>query len=179
MIFEKTSIEGCYHVVRNVPKDDRGYFSRIVDIKEFEQHGLNAKFVQISTSKNYSRGTLRGMHMQVGVAAEEKYISCVEGEVFDVCLDLRKDSLTYLKYCSVILSEEKGNAIYIPKGCAHGFISLKDNSQLIYFMTEEHNPALERGYHWNDPVFSIDWPIDPIRISEKDNKWPLIEKEGK
>lgn len=116
------------------------------------------------------------MHMQIGSSSEEKYVSCIDGEVFDVCLDLREDSPTYLKYCSAVLSEKNGDAIYIPKGCAHGFISLQDNSQLIYFMTEAHDPASERGYRWNDPAFSIEWPMEPILISEKDNSWPLIER---
>lgn len=174
MIFEKTSIDGCYVIKRNIPIDERGYFSRLADVDEFRDNGLNSNFVQISASKNYARGTLRGMHMQIGDASEEKYISCVDGEVFDVCLDLRKDSSTYLKYFSAILSEENGKAIYIPKGCAHGFISMKDNSQLIYFMTAPHNKEAERGYRWNDPAFGIDWPIEPTAISEKDSNWPLL-----
>ncbi len=174
MTFEKTTIEGCYIIRRNIPGDDRGYFSRLADTEEFKANGLNADFVQISASKNYKQGTLRGMHMQIGDSAEEKYISCVDGEVFDVCLDLRKDSPTYLKYCSVIMSEENGDSIYIPKGCAHGFISLKDNSQLIYFMTAAHDPKAERGYRWDDMAFGIDWPINPEVISEKDASWPLL-----
>ena len=98
----------------------------------------------------------------------------MDGEVYDVCLDLRKDSPTYLKYCSAVLSEENGQAFYIPKGCAHGFVSLKDNSQLIYFMTSAYDPMYERGYRWNDPAFSIEWPVHPAVISEKDSKWPMI-----
>ncbi|ADL33851.1 dTDP-4-dehydrorhamnose 3,5-epimerase RfbC1 [Butyrivibrio proteoclasticus B316] len=175
MIYEKLLVEGCYLFKRNIPKDERGYFSRIADVNEIKKTGLNAEFVQISASRNYKKGTLRGMHMQIGTSAEEKYISCVEGEVYDVCLDLRKTSPTYLKYCSAVLSEENGYAIYIPKGCAHGFVSLRDNSQLIYFMTNEHDKQAERGYLWSDPAFSIDWPILPEVISDRDNNWPLYE----
>lgn len=176
MIFRKMSIEGCYLIKRSIPGDERGYFSRLADIREFEENGLNASFVQISASKNYKRGTLRGMHMQKGTYAEEKYIVCVDGEVLDVCLDMRRDSSTYLQYCSVVLSADNGNAIYIPKGCAHGFISLKDDSQLIYFMTEAYDPAAEQGYRWNDQAFSIEWPFEPTLVSEKDSQWPLLER---
>ncbi len=175
MEFEKTSIEGCYIIKRNIPNDNRGYFSRLADTVEFKDNGLNSDFVQISASKNYKKGTLRGMHMQIGNSAEEKYICCVDGEVFDVCLDLRPNSPTYRKYCSVIMSEDNGTSIYIPKGCAHGFISLKDNSQLIYFMTTAHDAAAERGYRWNDEAFGIKWPLEPVIISEKDSKWELIK----
>lgn len=174
MIFEEQNIKGCYLIKRDIPSDKRGYFSRIVDVDEFKQRGINSDFVQISASKNYKKGTIRGMHMQVAPSEEEKLVCCVEGEVFDVCLDLRKDSETYLKYCSVTLSSENGVSFYIPKGCAHGFISLKDNSQLIYFMTSEYNPRCERGYRYNDSAFGIEWPIEPSVISEKDSLWPLI-----
>lgn len=175
MKFEELSIKGCYLVQRNIPMDERGYFSRLVDVEEFKEKGLDANFVQISASKNYKKGTLRGMHKQTGAATEDKLVCCVEGEVFDVCLDLRKDSPTYLKYCSAILSSENGRALYIPKGCAHGFISLKDNSQLIYFITSAYSPADERGYRWNDPAFAIEWPMEPVIVSAKDSNWPLME----
>ena len=177
MVFEEQSIAGCYLITRNIPRDDRGYFSRLADIEEFKKNGLNGEFVQISASKNYKKGTLRGMHMQVGQSSEEKLVCCVDGEVFDVCVDLREDSPTYLKYCSAILSAENGQAFYIPKGCAHGFISLKDDSQLIYFMTAEYDSTAEKGYRWDDPKFSIEWPMMPTIISEKDSKHSLIDGE--
>lgn len=175
MLFEEQSIKGCYLIKRNIPRDNRGYFSRLADMDAFRNNGLNGGFVQISASKNNKKGTLRGLHMQIGASAEEKLVCCVDGEIFDVCVDLRKNSDTYLKYCSAVLSEENGEALYIPKGCAHGFISLKDETRLIYFMTEAHNPEAERGYRWNDPAFSIQWPVAPEIISDKDNAWPLIE----
>lgn len=174
MRFEEQSIKGCYLIKRDVPQDKRGYFSRLVDVDEFRSNGLNGSFVQISASRNYKKGTLRGLHMQTGSSAEEKLVCCVEGEIFDVCVDLRKDSDTYLQYCSAVLSEENGEALYIPKGCAHGFISLQDETRLIYFMTAAHDPAAERGYRWNDPAFSIQWPAIPETISDKDNAWSLI-----
>ena len=132
MVFEEQSVKGCYLIKRNIPWDDRGYFSRLADVDEFRSNGLNSKFVQISVSRNYKKGTLRGLHMQIKPSAEEKLVCCVDGEIFDVCVDLRKDSDTYLKYCFAILSEENGEDFYIPKGCAHGFISLKDETRLIY-----------------------------------------------
>ncbi|MBC5743055.1 dTDP-4-dehydrorhamnose 3,5-epimerase [Lachnospiraceae bacterium MD308] len=178
MVFEEQSVKGCYLIKRNIPRDDRGYFSRLADVDEFRSNGLNSKFVQISVSRNYKKGTLRGLHMQIKPSAEEKLVCCVDGEIFDVCVDLRKDSDTYLKYCFAILSEENGEAFYIPKGCAHGFISLKDETRLIYLMTSAHDPEAERGYRWNDPAFSIKWPAVPEIISDKDNTWPLIGDEG-
>ncbi len=178
MVFEEQSVKGCYLIKRNIPWDDRGYFSRLADVDEFRSNGLNSKFVQISVSRNYKKGTLRGLHMQIKPSAEEKLVCCVDGEIFDVCVDLRKDSDTYLKYCFAILSEENGEDFYIPKGCAHGFISLKDETRLIYLMTSAHDPEAERGYRWNDPAFSIKWPAVPEIISDKDNTWPLIGDEG-
>ena len=174
MVFEEQSIKGCYLIKRDVPRDKRGYFSRLADVDEFSGYGLNGGFVQISASRNYKKGTLRGLHMQLEPFAEEKLVCCVSGEIFDVCVDLRKDSDTYLKYCSAVLSEENGEAFYIPKGCAHGFISLKDETRLIYFMTAAHDSEAERGYRWNDPAFSIQWPAAPELISDKDNAWPLL-----
>ncbi len=177
MIFQKTRIDGCFVVHRDIPRDKRGYFSRLADTEELKRNGLNSDFLQISASRNLRAGTLRGMHMQTGTSAEEKLVACVDGEVFDVCLDLRQASPTYLQYYSAILSEENGDALYVPKGCAHGFISLRDNSQLIYFMTHEHDPKAERGYRWDDPAFAIEWPMKPVLISDKDNCWPLLERE--
>lgn len=174
MLFVEQSIKGCYLIERSIPTDNRGYFSRLADINEFKENGLNANFVQISASKNYKKGTIRGMHMQIAPFEEEKLVCCVEGEVYDVCVDLREDSDTYLGYCGAVLSAENGKSFYIPKGCAHGFISLKDNSQLIYFMTTEHNPSSERGFRYNDPAFGIEWPIEKDIISEKDENWPFI-----
>lgn len=175
MIYEEQSIKGCYLIRRKVPLDMRGYFARLVDVREMKAHGLNADFVQISASMNYKKGTLRGMHMQMGASAEEKLVCCVDGKIFDVCVDLRKESDTYLKYCAAVLSEENGQALYIPKGCAHGFISLEDESRLIYFITTEYDSSSEKGYRWNDPAFSIQWPIEPMIISDKDTAWPLID----
>ena len=177
MTFERLSIEGCRLITRAIPRDFRGLFSRLSDASELKNAGLNADFVQVSASKNLHRGTLRGMHMQTGTSAEEKLVCCVDGEVYDVCLDLREDSPTYLKYCSAVLSEENGKSMYIPKGCAHGFISLKDHSQLIYFITAPYDPASERGYRWNDPAFSIQWPMEPRLLSEKDSSWPLLRNK--
>ena len=174
MIFEKTPIERCWLIKRNVPTDERGYFSRLIDVKELEEKGIESSFVQISASKNYHKGTLRGMHMLEETEGENKYITCVDGEVFDVCIDMREESPTYLQYFSTNLSEENGYGIYIPKGCAHGFVALRDDSQLIYFMTAMYNPKAEKGFRWNDPAFKIEWPIEPETVSEKDNSWPLI-----
>ena len=176
MIIKPLTVPGASLITRMIPIDERGYFSRIVDVKEFREAGINADFVQISLSQNYGKGTLRGLHSQTGSRSEDKLVVCTRGQVFDVCVDMRENSPTFLKYCSAVLSEDNGNSIYIPKGCAHGFITLTDNAQLIYFMTAEHDPSSEKGYRWDDPELEIAWPLTPVIMSEKDKHWPLIKR---
>jgi dTDP-4-dehydrorhamnose 3,5-epimerase len=171
---EETKIKGAFLMTRDVLSDERGYFCRLTDAGEFKSAGIEVDFVQISLSYNEKRGTLRGLHTQTGESSEEKFVVCSRGEIFDVCVDVRENSPTFGEYISAILSEANGVSLYIPKGCAHGYLTLTDNAQLIYFMSQFYSPHSERGYHYDDPVFGIDWPFTPSVISEKDRNWHLL-----
>ncbi|MDR0958367.1 MAG: dTDP-4-dehydrorhamnose 3,5-epimerase [Clostridiales bacterium] len=176
MNINKTIIEGAYIIERAIGGDERGYFSRVADIAELKNAGINADFVQYNLSRNTVKGVLRGLHSQVAGFAEDKLITCTNGEIYDVCVDVRKDSLTYGKYVGQILSEQNGKSLYIPKGCAHGYITLTDNAQALYFSTQVYAPNVEVGYNWKDPMFSIDWPIEPTIISKKDDSWTFVSE---
>lgn len=175
MIFEKTKIRGAFLIKREPNMDARGYFARLYCEKEFTNAGIVEKFVQTNICVNEKRGTLRGMHYQTGVQ-EGKLVVCSRGKIWDVFVDLRRDSATYLQYVAEELSEDNGYMFYIPRGCAHGYVTLEENSQLIYQMTEFFIPGNDAGYRFDDPAFGIDWPIDKddIFISEKDRKLPYI-----
>lgn len=173
----KTLIDGCFIIERDFFKDERGYFSRGFCKKTLEEHGINGNFVQSNISNNLKKYTLRGLHSQKAPYGEDKMVTCLRGEVLDVCVDVRENSPTYKKYVSVNLTEQNGKCLYIPKGCAHGYISLTDNSQIIYFVTQEYVPESEKCYSYDDPAFNIDWAgVDPkdMIISEKDKNHKAI-----
>jgi dTDP-4-dehydrorhamnose 3,5-epimerase len=151
-----------------------------LDIAELKNAGLYADFVQVNLSISYKKGTLRGLHSQIETAAEDKIVSCLSGEIFDVCVDVRPGSPTFGKYVGEVLSEENCKALYVPKGFAHGYLSLTDHSQTLYFVTQFYTPGSEKGYRYDDPAFNIKWPLEqPFIISEKDAAWPLIGDEIK
>lgn len=167
-----TNIDGAYVVERTPIEDERGYFVRAFCRKELGDAGMNADFVQSNISGNHKKGTVRGMHAQKDGYEEEKLVGCTRGKIFDVCVDLRENSATYLQYVGVELSEKNGKMLYIPKGCLHGYQTLEDNTQAFYFTTQYYAPGCEIGYLYNDPNFAIDWPIKVnLTISEKDQKW--------
>lgn len=174
MKYHKTGIEGCFIVEREKSVDDRGYFYRLADVEEMQRAGICAEFVQVSLSQNKQKGTLRGLHSQTGKSAEDKLVGVTRGEIFDVCVDVRRESSTFGQYVSEILSEDNGKAMYVPKGCAHGFITLCSDSQVLYMMTQYYNGSAERGYHFADPAFGIDWPMPPVIISKKDKSWEFL-----
>ena len=174
MEFIKTPFEGLVQIKPTIYSDERGGFFRYVCHNEFENAGLNAHFVQMNQSINHNKGTLRGMHYQEPPHAEEKLVRCIKGAVQDIVVDLRKDSPTFLKYYSITLSEQNRIAIYIPKGFAHGFITLENNTELIYHHTAFYNPTSERGIQYNDPQLNITWPIMPEVISERDLNHSLL-----
>jgi dTDP-4-dehydrorhamnose 3,5-epimerase len=175
MIIEETKILGAY-IVRQTPyADERGMFTRLFCGRELGNAGLCAGLAQVNLSVNHHKGTLRGLHTQTGEAVEDKLIACTRGEIFDVCVDVRKQSLTFGGYVGTVLSEENRTMLYIPKGCAHGYLSLSDHSQVLYFVTQFYQPEMETGYRYNDPFFGIRWPLEqPYIISEKDAKWPFL-----
>jgi dTDP-4-dehydrorhamnose 3,5-epimerase len=153
-------------------EDERGFFARSWCVREFEAKGLDARLVQCNLSYNKSRGTLRGMHYQIAPAAEVKVVRCTSGVIHDVIVDLRSGSPTYKKYFSVVLSAENRRMLYIPKNFAHGFLTLADDTEVLYQMSEFYAPDCARGFRWDDPSFGIAWPEEVRVFSRKDSSYP-------
>ena len=175
--FNETSIEGVYKIDVKRYGDKRGYFMETYKESDFVKAGIVNVFIQDNQSKS-KKGVLRGLHFQRQFP-QAKLVRCIEGEVFDVCIDLRKGSKTYGKWESIILSAERGNQFMIPRGCAHGFLTLSESATFCYKCDELYHPEDEGGIIWNDESVGIKWPeIDEILLSEKDKKHPLL-KEAK
>jgi len=168
MVFIETPIAGVFVIALEKRGDDRGFFARAYCQHEFAEHGLSCRFVQVNTSLSSLKGTLRGMHYQLAPKAETKLVRCIRGSLQDMVLDLRKDSPTFGRSFGAELSAENRKMMYVPKGVAHGFLTLQDNSEIFYFVDEFYAPTLERCVRWNDPRFTIDWPAQPTAVSEKD-----------
>ena len=172
MKFTETKLKGAYVIELEKHGDERGFFARAFCIKEYDEVGLRNEIVQINDSQSRYKGTLRGMHYQLAPKAEDKIVRCIKGSIYDVIIDMRKDSPTFCKWFGIELSAENKKSLFVPKGFAHGNISLEDNSELFYLVTEYYSPEQERGVRWNDPKFNIVWPIKPVEISEKDRNHP-------
>ena len=168
MIFNETSIPGLFLIELEKRGDDRGFFARAFCEKEFAKAGLVNRFVQVNNSLSAQRGTLRGMHYQLPDKAETKLVRCVRGALYDVALDLRPGSPTFGKSFGAELSSENRRMLYVPKGFAHGFLTLEPNTEAFYFVDEFYAPEHERGVRWNDPKFKISWPMQPEVLSDKD-----------
>lgn len=176
MKFTAASIPGVWIIEPERHVDERGWFARTWCENEFLAHGLPAKFMQCSASFNHHQGTLRGMHYQAPPCQEEKLVRCTRGSIFDVALDLREDSPTFRRWIAVELSSENGSSLFIPKGVAHGFQTLTDNTEVYYSITTEFNPASVRTAAWNDPAFGIRWPMpEPSNMSPRDATAPWLE----
>ena len=175
MKFIETKLKGVYVIELNAFTDERGVFARTYCKDEFIRINFNKEFVQINFSLNKKKGTLRGMHYQVAPHEETKLIRCSSGKVFDVAVDLRKDSDTYLQWFGVELSKENMKMILIPEGFAHGFITLEDDSELIYHHTQYYNPEAERGIRYDDKTLNIQWPGEIKVISDKDKNYPILK----
>jgi dTDP-4-dehydrorhamnose 3,5-epimerase len=152
--------------------DERGFFARSWCTREFAERGLNPSVVQCNVSGNTAKGTLRGMHYQVAPHAEVKLVRCTKGAVYDVIIDLRVGSSTFLRHVGVELTADNHRALYIPEGFAHGFITLQDNSEVFYQMSAFYEPMAACGVRWNDPIFGIDWPLPVAVISTRDREYP-------
>ena len=176
--FIKTSIEGVFIIEPTVFGDDRGYFMETYHEEEFKQAGLDLNFVQDNQSKS-KKGVLRGLHFQY-TKPQGKLVRVLKGVVFDVAVDLRRNSPTYGKWESIILSEENKKQFFIPEGFAHGFLVLSEDAEFTYKCTEFYDPEDEGGISWNDPSIAIDWPVDNIEIilSEKDKKWKTLKENS-
>jgi dTDP-4-dehydrorhamnose 3,5-epimerase len=171
MIFKETKIKGAFLIEPELIPDKRGFFARSFCKDEFKKHGLETDIVQCNISYNKKKGTLRGMHYQVPPSEEEKIVSCIKGSIFDVIVDLRKNSPSYLQWHSEKLLADSFRMLYLPKGCAHGFQTLEDNCIVYYQMGESYHPACARGLRWNDPSIGIVWPVTAKIISEKDKNY--------
>jgi len=157
--------------------DERGFFARTWCRREFENNGLNSRLVQCSLSFSAAKGTLRGMHYQAAPHAEAKLVRCGQGAIYDVVVDLRSDSCTYKEWIAVVLTAEKRNMVYVPEGCAHGFLTLADDTEVFYQMSECYCSKAARGVRWNDPAFQIAWPGSVKVISDRDQNYPDFEGE--
>ena len=172
MNFIETKLKGAFIVEPERLEDDRGFFARTWCQREFAAHGLNANLVQCNISFNRMKNTLRGMHYQAAPHAEAKLVRCTKGSIYDVIIDLRNDSQTFKHWLSLELTEKDRKMFYIPEGFAHGFLTLEDNTEVSYQMSEFYAPESAKGVRWNDPSFGIEWPVDVTVMSEKDTQYP-------
>ena len=172
MIFTETELPGTTLIDLEKREDARGFFARSFCRQEFEAQGLEGDFVQMNASLSVEEGTLRGMHYQLPPAEEVKLVRCIAGALWDVVLDLRPDSPTFGRHFGAELSAENRRMMYVPRGCAHGFLTLAPNSEVLYMVSAFYAPESERGVRWDDPAFAIDWPRRPSVVSERDRGHP-------
>ncbi len=172
MIFTETQLKGAYIIDIEKRQDERGFFARSWCLKELESHGLDARCVQANISNSVQKGTLRGMHYQLAPFSETKLVRCTRGSLFDVIIDLRPHSETYKGWIGVGLTEKNYRMVYVPEGFAHGFLTLEDNTEVTYQVSQFYHPGSERGVRHDDPAFRIQWPGTVSVISEKDKNWP-------
>ena len=173
-----TEVEGV-HVIEPEPfLDERGLFARTWDPAVMSAHGLDPHVAQSSTSWSRLAGTLRGLHYQAAPYEEAKLVRCTQGAVFDVAVDLRPESPTRMVWVGMELTADNRRALYIPRGCAHGFITLTDGAEVFYQISADYQPEAARGYAWDEPVFDIRWPREPVAMSERDRSWPAYVAES-
>jgi dTDP-4-dehydrorhamnose 3,5-epimerase len=171
----KTKIKDLYVIELDLMSDERGFFARNFCKNELASQGIKFDIAQCNLSLNKIKNTLRGMHFQNSPKAEDKIVQCLKGKIFDVAIDLRKDSPTYGQWVGEELSEDNKRMFLIPRGFAHGFQTLTDNCLLHYFMSEFYSSEYSSGVRWNDPFFNITWPLENPILSERDKNWPLIK----
>lgn len=179
MKFVTTSVDGVWIVEEERHADERGWFARTWCTSELSEQGLVAELSQCSASYNHRRGTLRGMHFQAAPYGETKLVRCVRGAIYDVVLDMREDSTSYGQWVGVELTAENGRAVYIPEGCAHGFQTTEEGTEVLYMMAGTYCPEAARGIRWDDPRFGIEWPLPEIAfMSERDASYPDYRSAG-
>ncbi len=178
MIFTKTDLPGATIVDMERREDARGYFARTYCEHEFEANGLPTRMVQTNMSLTRQAGTLRGMHYQMAPHAEDKLVRCVQGAIWDAIVDLRPESPTYCQWIGVELSETNGRMLLVPKGFAHGFVTLTNDAAVTYQVSAFYTPQAERGARHDDPAFAITWPVPVLDMSDKDRNWPAFVAEG-
>ena len=172
MIFTPTPLAGAFVIEPEPIPDARGLFARTWCQRELEDHGLESRLAQCSTSFNKRKGTLRGMHYQVAPFAETKIVRCTRGSMYDVIIDLRPESPTFMRHFGAVLTADNRKAMYIPTGFAHGFQTLEDDTEALYQISEFYSAEHSRGVRWDDPAFGIAWPPDERMLSERDRSYP-------
>ena len=174
MIFESTDISEVIHIVPERFSDDRGSFARVYCSDEFRDQGISHTIVQMNHSKTIKSGCVRGIHHQIGEFAESKLVQCVSGAIFDVAVDLRPNSQSYLQWVGRRLDSEQSNKLYIPEGFGHAYMALTNDAEVIYSSSARYAPEAERGVRPDDPAVGINWPEPVVDLSQKDASWPLI-----
>ncbi len=172
MLFTKTKLKEAHIIELEKIEDERGFFARTWDIEKFKNIGLNPKIVQCNMSLSKQKGIIRGMHYQLEPHQETKFVRCTKGAIYDVIIDLRKDSETFRQWLGVELTENNYRMLYVPEGFAHGFQTLESDTEVFYQVSEAYYPELERGVRWDDPAFEISWPLEEKIISKKDMSHP-------
>jgi dTDP-4-dehydrorhamnose 3,5-epimerase len=175
MIFTETNLPGAFVITPEQYEDERGFFARVWCQRECKARGVNPRFVQCNVSFNTRRGTLRGMHWQAAPYEEAKLVRCTRGTIYDVIIDLHRDSATFKHYYAVILTAENHTMLYVPEGYAHGFLTLADDTEVFYQMSQFYHPESQRGVRWNDPAFDIHWAADVQVMSGRDRSYPDFE----
>jgi dTDP-4-dehydrorhamnose 3,5-epimerase len=175
MIFTETALKDAFIIDLEEKPDHRGFFARTFCAEEFAAHGLKPTVAQCNLSFNHQKGTLRGMHYQILPAAETKLIRCTQGAIYDVIIDMRPESPTYLSHIGVELSAENRRALYVPEMFAHGYQALTNGAEVVYQVGEFYTPGYERGLRYDDPLLEISWPLSVTEMSDKDRNWPLLE----
>lgn len=179
MIFTKTALAGATIIDVERREDARGYFGRTYCEREFQAHGLPARMVQSNVSLTHQAGTLRGMHFQLAPHAEDKLVRCVRGAIWDAIVDIRPESPTYCQWIGVELSESSERMLLVPKGFAHGFVTLTDDAMVNYQVSEFYTPSCEGGARHDDPAFAIEWPVPVLSMSDRDRGWPnFVRQQG-
>jgi len=174
LLFEKTTLKDLIIIEPEKIEDNRGFFARTWDQEIFRKMNLNSKIIQCSISNNNKKGTLRGLHLQYAPYEESKIVRCTRGKLFDIVVDLRKNSPTFKKWFSIELSSDNYKMLYVPEGCAHGYQTLEDNTEATYQITELFKPEYSGGIRWDDPTLNIKLPLEISTISKKDMSWEFI-----
>ena len=178
MKFEKLELEGAFIIMPEKLNDERGYFTRSWDKEIFEKNKINSSILQCNISYNKKKGTVRGLHYQTKPFEEAKLVRCTNGKVFEVLLDLRRDSKTYLKWIGIEIDSKDLKMIFVPEGFALGFQTLEDDTTLFYQMSQIYKPEFARGVRYDDPILNIKWPIEVTNISEKDKDWKFLKNNS-
>lgn len=177
MKFTPAPIPGGFVIDLEPIGDERGFFSRMFCEIEFGKAGLETRFVQMNDSYSANKGTMRGLHYQLAPSAEVKVVRCIRGAAWDVILDLREDQPTFGQWFGTEITAENRRAMYVPRGFAHGFITLQDDTELVYMVSDFYDKARERGVRWNDPRFAVGWPIEPVVVSARDQGHPDFDPD--